>query len=348
MSSAEPLRRGSPPRGRGTPGAARHEGLRRGLTPAWAGNTRATAAWSPTTWAHPRVGGEHFVLGDGDNQVTGSPPRGRGTQPSSLLRSGPQRLTPAWAGNTASHRSRRPGRRAHPRVGGEHPVRTVDDLIREGSPPRGRGTHPDRDGPQVRRGLTPAWAGNTLPSWQRRCGRRAHPRVGGEHRPVRTISTCPAGSPPRGRGTHEMPVHVRLPSGLTPAWAGNTRPSPQPRRRPAGSPPRGRGTQGMGTEGAASHGLTPAWAGNTGSKMAWTRAVWAHPRVGGEHILIGAGRKSGEGSPPRGRGTPTGELTRVIPRGLTPAWAGNTARHRRRARRRQAHPRVGGEHRPAS
>ena len=98
-STAAPVTVGSSPHGRGTPspphtstsppGSSPHgRGTRLlrlrgqvgdGLIPAWAGNTCPMA--SPTTrpWAHPRMGGEHWVVETGSRQSLGSSPHGRGT-----------------------------------------------------------------------------------------------------------------------------------------------------------------------------------------------------------------------------------------------------------------------------
>ena len=114
------------------------------------------------------------------------------------------------------------GRRAHPRVGGEHvPLRT-DRRGVPGSSPRGRGTRHSRMRRQVETGLIPAWAGNTLKHLSGTAATPAHPRVGGEH--MSTCNECwdEAGSSPRGRGTPHSDHRRRVHPGLIPAWAGNT------------------------------------------------------------------------------------------------------------------------------
>ena len=52
------------------------------------------------------------------------------------------------------------------------------------------------------------------------------------------------------------------------------------------------------------------------------------------------------GSSPRGRGKHATRDDAYTAAGLIPAWAGKTRRHARRARRKPAHPRVGGENSP--
>ena len=133
------------------------------IIPAWAGNTTSPQAFIET--------------------VSGSSPRGRGTQrarlrrPTSLIR-----IIPAWAGNTcASSKVRSLGLRIIPAWAGN----TLDPASYTGSSPRGRGT-PVSSFPAIGSiapwtRIIPAWAGNTpdppepLPSWP------DHPRVGGEH-----------------------------------------------------------------------------------------------------------------------------------------------------------------------
>ena len=275
---------GSPPHGRGTPAAVGRLRDQHRLTPAWAGNTCWSRSRPVPAQAHPRMGGEHHSIRRGAVHDLGSPPHGRGTPP---FVPGPGvglGLTPAWAGNTGrwswcvcpfggspphgrgTPTCAPPGcapRTAHPRMGGEHAHRELIAWPARGSPPHGRGTPLVAAGERRLVGLTPAWAGNTRLSRCRRGSGRAHPRMGGEHggTPCPTMTT--SGSPPHGRGTHGDPRCERCPFGLTPAWAGNTRPATtgsrwrwaHPRmggehpgsysRSPLirGSPPHGRGTQ---------------------------------------------------------------------------------------------------------
>ena len=236
---------GSPPRGRGTQVFGFHALEPDGLTPAWAGNTSFRISRHGTRRAHPRVGGEHNSVLRNAYIPWGSPPRGRGTRTRTRCTRPATGLTPAWAGNTSSGRRPISSGRAHPRVGGEHVDANALIGIPAGSPPRGRGTPHHRSDRGCARGLTPAWAGNTIellvdldagagsPPRGRgtRCRRRrlaapcrAHRRVGGEHTGARRRTRRAGGSPPRGRGTRARPPHGPLQPGLTPAWAGNTRP----------------------------------------------------------------------------------------------------------------------------
>ena len=140
-------------------------------------------------------------------------------------------IIPAYAGNTLFGLS--PSRSAwdHPRVCGEH-VGTRRQLFRrEGSSPRMRGTL-NRLWPQLNVwGIIPAYAGNTC--WWSACLQAAgdHPRVCGEHNPTVESATGSTGSSPRMRGTRSGLVRGSVPSGIIPAYAGNTLPPGATRRQ---------------------------------------------------------------------------------------------------------------------
>ena len=71
---------GSSPRPRGTRGAHRDQLAAERFIPASAGNTDGPALTASTPSVHPRVRGEHAVLGDVAVGATGSSPRPRGTR----------------------------------------------------------------------------------------------------------------------------------------------------------------------------------------------------------------------------------------------------------------------------
>ena len=132
---------GSSPHGRGkrdrpTPGA---EELR--LIPARAGKTESVNNPNSRMWAHPRTGGENAERRRGGELLGGSSPHGRGKPRRHDARSAPFGLIPARAGKTTRRRRRcRPGP-AHPRTGGENPMRFGKTDIITGSSPHGRGKH---------------------------------------------------------------------------------------------------------------------------------------------------------------------------------------------------------------
>ena len=69
----------------------------------------------------------------------------------------------------------------------------------------------------------------------------------------------------------------------------------------------------------------------------------AHPRVGGENLLVAAVASCVWGSSPRGRGKLISAVADRRPDRLIPAWAGKTPPTDRLEGPRLAHPRVGGE-----
>ena len=117
--------------------------------------------------------------------------------------------------------------------------------------------------------------------------------------------------------------------------------------RRAGSSPRGRGKRGARARGNLRPRLIPAWAGKTMGDRRGASPEPAHPRVGGENLVDAAAGSSDAGSSPRGRGKLFHAFDEFPSARLIPAWAGKTSARRRCARRRWAHPRVGGENRVA-
>ena len=174
-------RAGSSPRGRGKLKEQMREVADQRLIPAWAGKTSPTCNATPTTWAHPRVGGENGGSSVRQSGHGGSSPRGRGKQDrgdSAIVRGG---LIPAWAGKTFIWSAPDLKTAAHPRVGGEnHRMKSVAASLM-GSSPRGRGKQWSPHTTPARGGLIPAWAGKTFGRAAAPFLRAAHPRVGGEN-----------------------------------------------------------------------------------------------------------------------------------------------------------------------
>ena len=174
---------GSPPRGRGRPGA--HVGSIGGprLTPARAGTASGWCRSRKISRAHPRAGGDGPVNGSGDASPRGSPPRGRGR--------------PRDSNSSISLV------RAHPRAGGDGSRARRSTRIISGSPPRGRGRPIPRDIEISATGLTPARAGTAAESMVRSIRPGAHPRAGGDGDTPLRASSARTGSPPRGRGRRQ-------------------------------------------------------------------------------------------------------------------------------------------------
>ena len=248
-------------------------------------------------------------------------------------------------------------------MGGEKP-----DIYRQlsllgGSPPHGRGKacrHAQLDN-QGR--ITPAWAGKSRRTVFAVFHPEDHPRVGGEKGFWPGFLLSLQGSPPRGRGKDVYCTLRMISPGITPAWAGKRIVCPgfliaerdHPRvggeKRsdrldyyfPQGSPPRGRGKAIRLVALWLAGRITPAWAGKSRFCRLDSCPERDHPRVGGEKCT-GHSKGSGcPGSPPRGRGKVLGRALQHRGRGITPAWAGKSARYPAQGSACWDHPRVGGE-----
>ena len=174
-------RQGSSPRMRGT-----HDGSavfvpRHGIIPAYAGNTCAIKGGTSYDWDHPRVCGEHKRLPRTHTTRPGSSPRMRGTLQRSLDMWYFIGIIPAYAGNTQSNTMRGASVWDHPRVCGEHGGKEFLQILIAGSSPRMRGTPHIIKRPCLRRGIIPAYAGNTKATTSSSPPREDHPRVCGEH-----------------------------------------------------------------------------------------------------------------------------------------------------------------------
>ena len=173
---------------------------------------------------------------------------------------------------------------------------------------------------------------------------RDHPRVCGEHHFRPPSHALQWGSSPRMRGTLQCRPKRHQPTGIIPAYAGNTGisnllrencrdhprvcgehwPNTTPYLLDKGSSPRMRGTQPSPNRSHDRMGIIPAYAGNTRlpcSHIGWFRD---HPRVCGEHWLCLLGVEGKRGSSPRMRGTPHAHAEQGGKFGIIPAYAGNT------------------------
>ncbi len=137
----------------------------------------------------------------------GSPPHGRGKVMKANKKVKENGITPAWAGKSRECRYALTNEWDHPRVGGEKQMERQAGRLWVGSPPRGRGK---ARGPRffdVVGGITPAWAGKSIPA------------IG--------VPGASMGSPPRGRGKGHTGSERAGLGGITPAWAGKS-PASQP------------------------------------------------------------------------------------------------------------------------
>ena len=211
--------------------------------------------------------------------------------------------------------------------------------------------------------ITPAYAGRTGRKPDARTASRDHPRVCGENGADRCLPVRLLGSPPRMRGEPQGRLAAGMQSGITPAYAGRTRPrraicsshGDHPRvcgenqvfvrldETGMGSPPRMRGERSIGSAGSVLIRITPAYAGRTGEWAFIGRHSTDHPRVCGENPDARLDSGFDDGSPPRMRGEPIIGLIGIFNLRITPAYAGRTDDKRLDRRRDRDHPRVCGE-----
>ena len=232
-----------------------------------------------------------------------------------------------------------------PRVRGK-PATSHWPFIPPGSSPRVRG----KPLPAIERilssGLIPACAGKTGCSTTYSIAARAHPRVCGENRTIRTVRLTSDGSSPRVRGKPLAASPLDCVRGLIPACAGKTNAArfqsragrAHPRvcgentRRSAhqtvkgGSSPRVRGKPSCTLTVAGQRGLIPACAGKTSRLAVLLGCLGAHPRVCGENKGVAVLGKGMKGSSPRVRGKRTLFAFFWFVCGLIPACAGKTIR----------------------
>ncbi len=236
--------------------------------------------------AHPRVRGEHVQRRVQATSRGGSSPRPRGARCRFDLECLTPGLIPASAGSTvfaipAFWRSW-----AHPRVRGEHRLPPPPSGVDGGSSPRPRGARLRMERWFRMCGLIPASAGSTIRPDESVVGRRAHPRVRGEHMGRWPATPNSPGSSPLPRGALVRPRHDAPPRGLIPASAGSTA-----RHRPAvaqlGAHPRVRGEHGEELAGRGDHqGSSPRPRGALATR-AWAAVQWGLiPASAGSTVIV--------------------------------------------------------------
>ena len=254
------------------------------------------------------MGGENGGCTRAGVTTSGSSPRGRGkrNQPRRAHPAG--RLIPARAGKTSHGPDHRLASTAHPRAGGENDHENILTIPQKGSSPRGRGKRYPRSARPVRDGLIPARAGKTGRQGRPAHRRPAHPRAGGENPGAWWLPVVAGGSSPRGRGKPRGNLSPPDASRLIPARAGKTCLSAcqhektwahpraggentrlvEPSDATLGSSPRGRGKPVPAGSKQPPTGLIPARAGKTTPVALFHNPAQAHPRAGGENLVVGA------------------------------------------------------------
>ena len=172
----------------------------------------------------------------------------------------------------------------HPRVCGEKALECAVRNPGPGSPPRMRGKGEVVHHGAVVRGITPAYAGKSGRSPQKRPPSGDHPRVCGEKAPQGQRLILILGSPPRMRGKAAKAGQARPGLGITPAYAGKSLSAPFLSVSALGSPPRMRGKEPYHRSTGRGPGITPAYAGKSGVRLRLATDNWDHPRVCGEKV----------------------------------------------------------------
>ena len=220
---------GSSPHTRGAPASGLRVWGRRGIIPAYAGSTDATypfGLWYPD---HPRIRGEHLIIGMARSSPSGSSPHTRGAPESNLWCGGMKRIIPAYAGSTWGCTWFGMVTTDHPRIRGEHAVDVGPDWRRRGSSPHTRGAPVRGDDPPQEWGIIPAYAGSTCRGGRARSNTRDHPRIRGEHASIANLAAVRRGSSPHTRGALDRRRVGCRRVRIIPAYAGST---PRRLRRP--------------------------------------------------------------------------------------------------------------------
>ena len=191
---------GSPPHVRGKAKNCGSLWTISGITPACAGKSNFFVFWAVYPKDHPRMCGEKFTFRHLHHLQRGSPPHMRGKEHGVLrgvLRVG---ITPAYAGKSSSCTAGRCSGWDHPRICGEKQIYDQKNIRQRGSPPhmRGKGA---RNGEIIAvTGITPAYAGKSLPSLSFAHTYWDHPRICGEKDFMSLLRVISRGSPPHMRG----------------------------------------------------------------------------------------------------------------------------------------------------
>ena len=172
--------------------------------------------------------------------------------------------------------------------------------------------------------ITPAYAGTTMSTTPVTTERQDHPRLCGDHLPLKSITSLSKGSPPLMRGPLIMEEKTYNDMGITPAYAGTTgcysSRNFSGRDHPrlcgdhvvhsfaflhcGGSPPLMRGPPDKSPSPPTLYGITPAYAGTTIVAAIGKHSIWDHPRLCGDHKIPNLYGIHLIGSPPLMRGPP--------------------------------------------
>ena len=315
---------GSSPHTRGARRAARSDGGRGGIIPAYAGSTAGSAAGRPARRDHPRIRGEHPV----DHVLVGIV----------------ERIIPAYAGSTFFVHPAAVMGWDHPRIRGEHDLVGFGGELGDGSSPHTRGARLRRQSD----------AGS----------HRDHPRIRGEHWVGFRGAALGGGSSPHTRGAPSAGPEATCRMRIIPAYAGSTRSGcgtrfsgwDHPRIRgehmsigfrpdpDGGSSPHTRGARRRRRGCRRGSRIIPAYAGSTISWSSHPPEAADHPRIRGEHDSLSMEKFRARGSSPHTRGARCRAANPGPDPGIIPAYAGSTVLALIFTRAAEDHPRIRGEH----
>ena len=192
------------------------------ITPAHAGKRKKTEVNNAITKDHPRACGEKCSICPLSRKSEGSPPRMRGKEKSPLVVVSDLGITPAHAGKRQRAGAGPLQCRDHPRACGEKQLKTAQDGLAKGSPPRMRGKGRRPTTHNSRLGITPAHAGKSVFPREHRIQQEDHPRACGEKTASPACIFGRTGSPPRMRGKVSLSKTILRHAGITPAHAGKS------------------------------------------------------------------------------------------------------------------------------
>ena len=194
----------------------------KGITPAYAGKSRALYVEAKNYEDHPRLCGEKGRVAAGVVAVSGSPPPMRGKGYSDDFCDICLRITPAYAGKSVYGCRPMLFPQDHPRLCGEKRPTERSAATISGSPPPMRGKDCYTPPLVYDAGITPAYAGKRAHAYLMRDGMQDHPRLCGEKTISRNFSRFSSGSPPPMRGKAEPMQIVTDLIRITPAYAGKS------------------------------------------------------------------------------------------------------------------------------
>ncbi len=335
-----------------------------GLIPTGVGNTRRNGLGRTGRRAHPHGCGEHSFDPPCRAQSGGSSPRVWGTRLERASRVRETGLIPTGVGNTRKAQTIPCQIRAHPHGCGEHSQNHSRPCPWPGSSPRVWGTLTGDPWDSEECGLIPTGVGNTVHTYPRLTGSKAHPHGCGEHLDRCFSMSGFLGSSPRVWGTLRPRRGRSHVGGLIPTGVGNTwglsRSCPRLRAHPhgcgehledqlgitihGGSSPRVWGTLSNSAQHQDRHRLIPTGVGNTGQHGSNSQNDRAHPHGCGEHRAWRGLVVMVEGSSPRVWGTPVTTAVTAVVYGLIPTGVGNTTQAPLSTAPVGAHPHGCGEH----